>query len=358
MSIFVKYNNEWKKVEKKEIESINIYSFDKYEPYLHKINSADMTSAGKYNTGDSGSIESFCYDSTGYIYIAVKYYDPDGSSYEIHKINPETMTQEKSAYTQHTDSVDSIVRDSDIYLYMGSADNTLHKINIIYFTQAGTFTESSSTILGVVWGDDDYLYAFNSDGVLYKIDPSTMDSVNSYAGRGNGNQGYLLYYQGYLYYSIWLDLYESYIDKINPSDMTVADSISHGNNGWMIIGSDGYLYDGGSSISKINMTDMTLVNEYTLDPSVFEDASYGDDGYLYACGTHNKIQKFDPADMTLVDEYNQGSTVNAVHYGPDGYIYAGGFNNAVEKINPSNMTLVSSYAQEDTIENRSIFSII
>ncbi len=202
--------------------------------------------------------------------------------------------------------------DENIYMF-DSTDQVAYKINIKtkkYILKQSLSSTIPSLSNGDICGDNNYIY-IASGGKIYqfsKIDLSLVTTSLSILGSiisGIATDG------SFLYVNHTVDGTTKKTCKINISTMTIIFEQSSVFYGRICVDSD-YMYTISSvspySILKTNKTSFSQVASY---PIANGDKMFSMDGnYLYICNTSYKVSKLNISDLSLVSTYNSKSLVS------------------------------------------------
>lgn len=179
-------------------------------------------------------------------------------------------------------------------LFSGAANNVIRSINASGFGQRGTFTSHIGRINGLAYGGG-FAYTASQDGTVRKLASSTLaqDAITT----GSGLPVLAICY-----------------------------------------GTDGFVYTGsGDVVRKLSGSNLTQSAAFTAAGTV-RALAFGGDGKLYV-GAGTDVQQVDVSDMSLDDDYT-GNTGNVLSlcFGTDGFVYSGSEDAKIRRINPSGMT--------------------
>jgi len=179
-------------------------------------------------------------------------------------------------------------------LFSGAANNIIRSINASSFGQRGTFTSHIGRINGLAYGGG-FAYTASQDGTVRKLASSTLaqDAITT----GSGLPVLAICY-----------------------------------------GTDGFVYTGsGDVVRKLSGSNLTQSAAFTAAGTV-RALAFGGDGKLYV-GAGTDVQQVDVSDMSLDDDYT-GNTGNVLSlcFGTDGFVYSGSEDAKIRRINPSGMT--------------------
>ena len=145
------------------------------------------------------------------------------------------------------------------------------------------------------------------------------------------------------------------IYKFNENDLSVEGIFETGGDMFRISPTvvDGYVYTvtaDNNTIYKLNADDMSLVDKYVLDYSIYSSPTIVN-GYIYIVAEDNNTYQLDATDMSLVNKVYINNTINTLSNVPayyDGYIYISA-GNQVYQLDANDLTILNTYETDDVI---------
>lgn len=190
--------------------------------------------------------------------------------------------------------------------------------------------------------DSEYLYTTLNTGIA-RFDVSTLEYIDT-TPFGTGQTYRPVLKEGYLYFGSA----DKNIYKVDVSDLSVVGQFTGALNTLLDLewGRDGYLYsaDWNGDVRKIDPSTMTQVGGTLHFVQDYNALSYGADGYLYAGNDYDRVYKIDPAAMAHVgDPWVVYGQCDAVLYAPDDMVYAGNVYGTVRKATPGFLVSPDTY---------------